>query len=519
MMSSARSLMAMSINAREIVQDHPFAVALVAIATALGLTAILHPSLTFYHIDDIWQVPWAGQLSEFGQNGQPYLEAVIPNTEDVFILPRFHILTLAGFFELFGFSPQTLDAYRAIAFLAFTGALIFFALRLELPALALFAPACAFATSGYFGSRFEITALPIFFVGVAYLFGVAAITLRERLFAKALIVISPTIATSLLAFGIGAILVRDLLDLPRRGVLQIGLENIGLLLFGIVFFGATARFDYPELISQFGGFLVAFSEYRALSAFNTRGVVTALILGVAAYILWRRKHNAWAAFAFMCASLTVGLILYHKAVINNAIVPYFIAAFILILAKARVDDVKWIAIAAVTTVFLHSNYIAYAFAKTPSPEAKTAAIAFSEEQIALGKRVHIDSSVYRYAFNFPIEGYSSFDLRYSGPEFEPEDITLITQGEAWLFTKQALFGFKHSFDARLHGPGQHPLGRQLDGYIEEYKTTPIFHRIYGSRRARFTAIPWSYVGVTRNADSEIVIYDFAAGTENVYAIE
>lgn len=466
---------------------HPI-VRLALLPIALGTIWLSLGSVYLPHVDDLYIIAWAKTVADGAALPVHALSRFYPEPDYFLNAPRLHIYSLAAWIKAFGWSLDSLLAFRATLFAATSAVIVAVAVRRDLPLLAVFFPVALLVAMLHTGQRPESTALLLFTVGLAILWADSEpgrpISAAIRTLAKIALVLAPLAWPSALAYSAGLLIASDLRDFSRRPLRQLVAEDLIVLTIGVLALGVMVGFDYAEFLRVYLGVT---KEHDDILSFNRMRFFNGSLLLIGAYLVRRQAGDVAFVVAAIGVGMLLGLILHTKLAISFPLV--WLALLAMLDAASR--DMRWRqaawAVAAATFVVFLANQSVFALAARNSPTAAAAVQQFADTARREGRTLLTDEIGATFGLGLQIDGVYSWSFGLLHPAGRVKSVDQIREGESWIISSYTVHGWLKS--TGVDGmPARRP---EIDGLLPG---TPC---LTGRNSCRLPALRWAYYLIER----------------------
>ena len=398
------------------------------------------------HIDDLFMVTWAKAVAEHASLPVHALSLFFATPEYFLNAPRLHVYALAGFFNVAGYSVDSLLLFRSISFVFAAGIVAVVATRLGLSLVAAFFPVVLCITMLHTGLRPESTALILFLAGFGYLWNGESATeasnFLKRTVAKSAVVLAPLAWPSALAYGAALLITSDLRALSHRPVRQLFLEDALALAVGVLVLGGMVGFDYVGFIHVYSGFAV--EQAADLFGFETPGIAKGVGLIAAAYVLRPAlHHSSFVAYAVGLGSL-LSTVLHNKISIS---VPLTGLAVLAIVDEAsqntRYRKTVW-GLGGALFVVMYVNQLIFALGSRFDDSARNEVRAFAQQARAQGRTLLIDEIAAIHGLKLDFGDAYAWNWSRPKPEARPTSVEFIQEGQSWIVSTYTIHSWLRS---------------------------------------------------------------------------
>lgn len=462
---------------------------------ALGALWLASGSVYLPHVDDFYIISWAKTVAEGAGVPVHALRRFYPEPDYFLNAPRLHIFSLASWIRAFGWSLESLLAFRAVLYAATALIVIAVALRRDFTIVAVLFPVVLLVSMLHTGQRPESTALLLFVAGLSVLWndcgGTNSSPPAARTLAKIAVVLAPLAWPSALAYGAALLIVSDLRDRNRVPLKQLVVEDALALATGILALGLMVGFDYAEFLRVYLGVT---AEHSDIVSLNRMRLANGSALLAGAYLVRKRSPDAAFLAGVVGLGMLFGLLLHTKIAIS---MPLNGLVLLALLDGASRDAAwrrwAWAAAIPVLAVLL-TNQAVFAIGAKASPSAAAGVKEFAAQARREGRTLLVDEIGAIYGLDLDIDGVTSWTFSRLHPDGRPRSVTEIREGESWIISSYTIRGWLKS--QVVEGfPAPDPA---IEGFLPG---TPCFS---GRNSCRLPDTRWVYFLVERRNGTVMV---------------
>ncbi len=472
-----------------------------------GLWLFFDPAFSIPHVDDLFFIPWAGELAASGHHQNALLREQFPQLQELYLQTRLHMIFSGLFFKLTDVSRASVVAYEALCYGATALFFIAYALSRQMRLAAVFAPllfALMYALAGF---RLEVTGVALWMAGLALLYAPlwqgpekldGSGPLLQEVTGKLLLALAPLAAPSILAWSLGVILAHDIQRLveDRQALGRLFLVDVIALALAVLIFLLTIDFELSTFLQQF----FYHTGRTPWGGINREALLRGLGFALLAGFWWRQKEKGARLLVALAAGQLLTLGLHDKSLIRNMVT---VMIFLVVLEGSWLKSWRATAYGVALLVFLALSGNLFLFKIVGSGQTRhmSAVQADFRADLAKGRKVAIDEAMAHHVLDHKTKGALSWTWRNRFPLARPQSLRELGADDVWYVSKYTLFGYLR---------GRHPVARQLARNGVTFKRAPQTGCWLGRSSCNLPRNGWGMVRFARtgNGSHAFLITDY-----------
>ncbi len=479
---------------REFLTGNQSLVLVSVLALGAGLWLFFDPAFSIPHVDDLFFIPWAGELAASGHHRNALLREQFPQLQELYLQTRLHMIFSGLFFKVTELSRTSVVGYEALCYVVSSLFFIAYALSRQMRLAALFAPllfALMYALSGF---RLEVTGVALWVAGLVLLYGPLARQqekpdgsgkLLQEITGKLMLAMAALAAPSILAWSLGAILAHDIQRLveDRRTLGRLFVVDMIAFALVVLIFLLSIDFELSIFLEQF----FFHTSRTPWGGINREALARGLGFALLAWFWLRNKEKGARLLVALAAGQLLTLGLHDKSLIRNMVT---VMIFLVVIEGSWLKP--WRAyvygLAVVVFLALSGNLFLFKFLGSSQTLHISSVQADYRADLAKGRKVAIDEAMAHHVLDHKTKGALSWTWRNRFPLARPQSLDELGPDDVWYVSKYTLFGYLR---------GRHPIARELAQNGVTYQHAPQMGCWLGRSSCNLPRQGWGLVRLAR----------------------